>query len=95
MAKQPELYVIGQGRIAGTYCESFWPFNSEGKTGYECYRYPFAEEIPLILTDLARHRKQLRKELSELAKAERLLKRAQQDENYRAVTPIGYYNDQK
>lgn len=90
MTKKPELYVIGQGRIGGTYCESFWGLNSEGKTGHECYRYPFAEEIPLILADLARHRKQLRKELSELAKAEKLLKRAQQNPNYRAKTPPGY-----
>jgi len=90
MAK-PKLLMIGQGRIGGTYCESFWPFNSEGKTGYECYRYPFAEEIPLILADLARHRKQLRKELSDLAQAEKLLKRAQSDSNYRAIAPPGYY----
>lgn len=88
--KQPKLLMIGQGRISGTYCESFWPFNNEGKTGYGCYRYPFAEEIPLILADLAKHRKQLRKELQELAQAERLLKRAQNDKSYRAITPIGY-----
>lgn len=88
--KLPELLMIGQGRIAGTYCESFWPFNAEGKTGYDCCRYPFVEEIPLILSDIVRHRKQLRKELSDLAKAERLLKRAQQDENYRSITPVGY-----
>ncbi len=87
---RPRNLMIGQGRIGGTYCESFWPFNSEGKTGYECYRYPFAEEIPLILADLARHRKQLRKELQELAEAERLLKRAQNNEQYRAATPKGY-----
>jgi hypothetical protein len=87
-----KLLMIGQGRIAGTYCESFWPFNTDGKTGYECYRYPFAEEIPLMLADVARHRKQLRKELSELAMAEKLLKRAQQDPNYRAMAPVGYYD---
>lgn len=84
--------MIGQGRIAGTYCESFWPFNAEGKTGYNCYRYPFAEEIPLILSDIARHRKQLRQELSDLAKAEKLLKRAEQDPNYRVIAPKGYNN---
>jgi hypothetical protein len=84
------LLMVGKGRIGGTYCDTFWAFNSEGRTGYQCCRYPFAEEIPLILADLARHRKQLRKELQELAEAERLLKRAEQDPNYRAITPAGY-----
>ncbi len=88
MAK-PRLLTIGQGRIGGTYCESFWPLNTEGKTGYECCRYPFAEEIPMMLADLKRHRKQLRKELSELAEAEKLLKRAESDERYRSKTPPG------
>lgn len=82
--------MVGKGRIGGTYCDTFWPFNAEGKTGYNCYRYPFVEEIPLILSDIARHRKQLRQELSDLAKAEKLLKRAAQDPNYRAIAPAGY-----
>ncbi|MFY4731327.1 hypothetical protein [Nitrospira sp. BLG_2] len=85
-----KLLVIGQGRIGGTYCESFWGIDTDGKTGYECYRYPFAEEIPLMLADLARHRKKLREELKDLAQAERLLKRAQADEQFRARTPPGY-----
>jgi hypothetical protein len=91
MAKKlPKLLVIGKGRISGTYCETFWSFNEEGKTGYGCERYPYAEEIPLILADLRRHRKILRKELADLKKAERLLKRAWNDPKYRSLTPPGY-----
>lgn len=88
--KPPKLLVIGKGRISGTYCETFWPFNEEGKTGYGCTRYPFAEEILPMIADLRRHRKILRKELADLKKAERLLKRAWNDAKYRAPTPPGY-----
>lgn len=82
-----ELYLIGKGRIGGTYCDSFWKVDSEGKTGYQCFRYPFAEEIPKMLSDIARHRKQLRKELNDLAKAEKLLKRAESNADFRTKNP--------
>lgn len=88
--KPPKLLVIGKGRIGGTYCETFWHFNEEGKTGHDCYRYPFPDEIPKMMEDLRRHRKILRKELSDLKKAERLLKRAWNDPKYRATPPPGY-----
>jgi hypothetical protein len=82
-----DLYLIGKGRIGGTYCDSFWKINSEGKTGYQCFRFPFAEEIPLMLADIRRHRQQLRKEMEDLDNAEELLKRAQLDENFRTRNP--------
>ena len=82
-----DLYLIGKGRIRGTYCDSFWKINSEGKTGYQCFRYPFLEEIPLMLADICRHRAQLRKEMEDLDNAEELLKRAQLDENFRTRNP--------
>lgn len=86
-AVSSDLYLIGKGRISGTYCDSFWKINSEGKTGYQCFRYPFAEEIPKMLSDIAKHREQLLKELDDLSKAEDLLRRAQTDENYRTKNP--------
>jgi len=88
--KPPKRLIIGKGRISGTYCESFWPFNEEGKTGYECYRYPYTEEILQMIEDVRRHRKILRKELADLKKAEQLLKRAWNDPKYRAETPMGH-----
>lgn len=95
MDASSDVYLIGKGKISGTYCDYFWKINSEGKVGYEFCRYPFAEEIQQMLNDIGRHRTSLLQELDELEKAEQLLNAAQEDENLRSKTPKDYYNDKK
>lgn len=81
--KKTEYYLIGKGYIRGTLCQYFWKIDSNGKTGFKFERYPIPDEIPLMLSDLARHRDSLLCELADLEKAEKLLKRAELDEKYR------------
>jgi hypothetical protein len=69
------ILLIGKGIIAGTFCESFWRLNTSGMTGYNFDREPTTEETDRMLEDIQRHRSSLFNELSDLRKAERILKR--------------------
>jgi hypothetical protein len=69
------ILLIGKGIIAGTFCESFWRLNTSGKMGYNFDREPTGDETGQMLEDIQRHRASLFNELSDLRKAERILKR--------------------
>jgi hypothetical protein len=66
------MFLVGRGKIAGSFCDSFWRIDASGYhivTGA-----PVTEtERELIRADIARHRASLMRELNDLENVERVL----------------------
>ncbi len=67
------MYVVGKGRIGGTWCDSFWCVNEDGTIGGQYARCMAPSERETLLADIQRHRQKLLEELAELDAAERIL----------------------
>lgn len=82
-----KTFLVGRGRISGTYADGFHHVREDGKMysvidngGRDFYR----GELELVLSDIKRHREKLLEELKELEEAERVLSEGSHD---RSVHP--------
>jgi hypothetical protein len=72
MAALDKFYLVGTGKISGTYADSFHRISHDGKIGLNLDRDPSPHEIDRILSDVKRHRAVLLMELADLDAVESL-----------------------
>lgn len=74
MSVLDKFYLVGTGKISGTYADSFHRISHSGKIGLDLNRAPTKFEIDRILSDAKRHRAVLLMELADLDAVEALFK---------------------